>query len=104
MNILNLTWLKEGNADQVCMYVDIPYHQTLDEDYHFLKKKILKLYGRRTGKLRAKIIPYFDMYEDIKKQTQYGRYITCGADLNRVKFKHLIPQVEKHLSWAMLSV
>lgn len=104
MNILNLTWLKEGNADQVCMYVDIPYHQTLDEDYLFLKKKILKLYGRRTGKLRAKIIPYFDMYTDINKQTQYGRYITCGADLNRVKFKHLIPQVEKHLSWAMLSV
>ncbi len=103
MNILNLTWLKEGNADQVCVYVNIPYTKLINPDY-FWDMKILKLYGRRTGKLRAKIIPYFDMYEDIKKQTQYGRYINCKADLNLVKFKHLIPQVEKHLSWALLTV
>jgi len=103
MNVLNLTWLKQGNADQVCLYVDIPYHKPFCEDY-FVNMQILKLYGRRTGKLRAKIIPYFDMYEDIKQQTQYGKYITCKADLNLVKFKHLIPQVEKHLSWALLIV
>lgn len=103
MNILNLTWLKEGNADQVCVYINIPYTKLMNPDY-FWDMKILKLYGRRTGKLRAKIIPYFDMYEDIKKQTQYGRYINCKADLNLVKFKHLIPQVEKHLSWAILSI
>lgn len=103
MNVLNLTWLKQGNADQVCMFIDIPYHKTLDEDY-FVNMKILKLYGRRTGKLRAKIIPYFEMYEDIKQQTQYGQYITCKPDLNLVKFKHLIPQIEKHLSWSLLIV
>ena len=103
MNILNLTWLKQGNADQVCMYIDIPYTKILSPDY-FADMKILKLYGRRTGKLRAKIIPYFEMYEDIKHQTQYGEYSTCAPDLNAVKFKHLVPQVEKHLSWAMLSV
>ena len=103
MKLLNLTWLKQGNADQVYLYVDIPYHKPLCEDY-FANMQILKLYGRRTGKLRAKIIPYFEMYEDIKQQTQYGKYITCKADLNLVKFKHLIPQVEKHLSWALLAV
>lgn len=103
MNVLNIFWLKQGNADQVCLYVDIPYHKPLDPDY-FVDMQVLKLYGRRTGKLRAKIIPYFDMYEEIKKQMQYGEYSACQPDLNAVKFKHLVPQVEKHLSWAMLSV
>ena len=103
MNVLNLTWLKQGNADQVCIFIDIPYHKPFNPDY-FLDMQILKLYGRRTGKLRAKIIPYFEMYEDIKNQTQYGKYITCRPDLNLVKFKHLIPQVEKHLSWSLLAV
>lgn len=98
-----LTWLKQGNADQICMYVDIPYTKPISPDY-WADMKILKLYGRRTGKLRAKIIPYFEMYEDIKQQTQYGKYITCTPDLNAVKFKHLTPQIEKHLSWAMLCV
>lgn len=103
MNIFNLVWLKQRNADQVCVFVDIPYHKKLSEDY-FTDMKILKLYGRRTGKLRAKIIPYYNMYEDMKDLTQHGQYITCRADLNQVKFKHLIPQVEKHLSWAILSI
>ncbi len=103
MNILNICWFKQGNADQVCIFVDIPQKLKLDPDY-FTDMKVLKLYGRRTGKLRAKIIPYFEMYEDMKHQTRYGEYNTCEPDLNAVKFKHLIPQVEKHLSWAMLSI
>ena len=103
MKVLDLSWLKQGNADQVCIYVDIPYHKPLDPDY-FVDMQILKLYGRRTGKLRAKIMPYFEMYEDIKHMREHGQYIRCNPDLNAVKFKHLTPQVEKHLSWALLSV
>lgn len=103
MNVLHLYWLKQGNADQVCIFVDIPQNVELSPDY-FGDTKLLKLYGKRTGKLRAEIIPYFQLSKDITKLYHNGNYTSCKDGLNVVKFKHLIPQVEKHLSWAMLSV
>jgi len=102
MNILNICWFQQGNADQVSIFLDIPQKVKLDPDY-FTELKVLKLYGHRKGKLRSIVVPYFQMIEDVKTLRQKWDYNGCSNDLNVVKFKHLIPQVEKHLSWAILS-
>ena len=104
MNVLHVYWLKQGNADQVCIFVGIPQDIELPSPDSFEDTKILKLYGKRTGKLRAEIIPFFQTYTDINKLYRNGNYISCKDGREAVKFKHLIPQVEKHLSWAMLFV
>ena len=104
MNVQHIAWHRQGNADEVCILVDIPDHNGLTPDY-FFEHYCLMLYGRRTGKLRAKIIPYYDAWSmRMFGKDKYREYVTCKPDLHQVKFKHLIPQVEKHLSWAMLKV
>jgi len=102
MKIRELFWHKQASADEVCIIVDVPDSCGLSTDY-FFEHKCLVLYGRRTGKLRAKLIPFYDAFKFRGYRGHNMEYSVCKPDLNQVKFKHLIPQVEKHLSWAILS-
>lgn len=105
MNVLHISWLKQGSADQVSIFVDVPFPRNLQLDpEYYSERKVLKLYGKRTGKLRAKVISWFEMTKDISQIYKTYENNRCYDRLDIVKFKHLIPQVEKHLSWAMLSV
>ena len=104
MDVQHIGWHRQGNADEVFILVDVPDSKGLTPDY-FFEHKCLMLYGRRTGKLRAKIIPYHDAWSlRMFGKDKYREYRRCNPSLNQVKFKHLIPQVEKHLSWALLAI
>jgi hypothetical protein len=89
-----------GNEDQVMILVSLP-EKPLNPDMLF-EDNTLMLYGRRTGKLRAKLISRYDemvKLSDLKLNKGYGEY--C---INNRKLKHLLPQIEKHYTWAILSV
>ena len=104
MDVQHIGWHKQGSADEVFILVDVPDSKGLHPDY-FFEHQCLMLYGRRTGKLRAKLIPYYDAFSlRMFGRGKHREYIACKPNLNQVKFKHLIPQVEKHLSWALLTV
>jgi len=103
MNVRYIGWHRQGSADEVCIIVDIPDNVNLTPDY-FFEHKCLMLYGRRTGKLRAKLITLYDAFNFRWYRGHNREYTICKPNLNQVKFKHLIPQIEKHLSWAILSV
>lgn len=103
MRVHHIGWHRQGSADEVIIIVDVPYHESLSPDY-FFEHECLMLYGRRTGKLRSKLIPYFDVFGLRINRGRNREYAICKPDLNQVKFKHLIPQVEQHLAWTILKI
>ena len=88
------------NEDNVIILVKLP-HGPLTPDSLF-DDKTLMLYGRRTGKLRAKLIPWIDNNTVMIEAKIQKHYETVS--MKHRKLKHLLPQIEKHLSWALLAV
>jgi hypothetical protein len=98
ININYVGWTM-GNEDKVMILVSLP-EKPLNPDMLF-ENTTLMLYGRRTGKLRAKLISSYDqmlMFGNHRINNGYGQY--C---INNRKLKHLLPQIEKHYTWAVLS-
>ena len=89
----------EGNEDKVVIFVNLP-HTPINPDSLF-EDSILMLSGRRTGKLRAKKLSTIDSWAIRATHTQDTKYRKCFIE-NR-KLKHLLPQIEKHYTWALLS-
>lgn len=101
MNIKYLGWREKGNEDNVVIIVDLPDHEPLNSD-SFFDSKSLVIYGRRNGKLRSKLISYYDASHvmiDYRNRGYSGPY-----GLDQKKLKHLRSEIDKHLSWAMLSI
>ena len=83
MKPLFVGWQTQGNADNVCVIIEVPYLKT---DYHpddLINQKILVVYGRRNGKLRCKVESWLGNIE--VHRTQFlelgGKYLqSCSLD------------------------
>ena len=60
MQVHHIGWHRQGSADEVIIIVDVPHKEALTPDY-FFEHQCLMLYGRRTGKLRSKLINLLEM-------------------------------------------
>lgn len=101
MNIEYLGWREKGNEDNVVIVVNVTDYKPLNPD-SFLDSKSLVIYGRRNGKLRSKLISRLDTFQVILDYRNRGYDGPYG--LAQKKLKHLRGEIDKHLSWAMLSI
>ena len=103
MNVTFLGWQNNGNADNVCVIVEMPCGKDIYPEL-LLDQKALVLYGRRNGKLRCKVIQYLDCLDVKWKYIDKGKYRDHLHLYKEPIFDKVREQVEKHYTWNLVSL
>jgi hypothetical protein len=105
MKPLFVGWQTQGNADNVCVIIEVPSLKA--ELYHpddLINKKILVVYGRRNGKLRCKVESWLGNIEVIHEYRYERNYEDATKLYGSPRFIKVREEVKKFLSWEMLKV